>query len=83
MRFQDLLDDLAEPRWEHHTITTVARRVAALYETCPLCGWHVEGPMAGCPRCGGTGTVASKIGEETQTTAGLKHLADYLFREER
>jgi len=66
MRFQDLLDDLAEPRWEHHTITTVARRVAALYETCPDCEdgmvrW--AGVPDTCVRCEGTGAegVADKM----------------------
>ena len=69
----------------------VARRVAALYKKCPDCGgagyWvdlAPEGKIGGrCLRCAGTGLEASEVGQETQTTAGLKHLADYLFGEDR
>ena len=80
MRFQDLLDDLAEPRWEHHTITTVARRVAELYETCD--GWGEADCLGSdCRKCEGSLIVATPLAQKM--TRDPLTLADYLFGEER
>jgi len=94
MRLQDLLDDLAEPRWEHHTITTVARRIAALYEPCPDCdgsGWDhpqpaIDGERATCSYCSGTGAREAEMfptpyGATFGRTRYAMLLARYLFGE--
>ena len=94
MRLQDLIDDLAEPRWKHHTITTVARRIAALYKTCPDCGgagyWVDLGPdgkVGGvCDRCLGAGVEpterAGAYMDDDLNWFDPDGLARYLFGED-
>jgi hypothetical protein len=86
MRLQDLRDDLAhaesETGWLKAAgpLVIVARRLAALYDTCAGCGGNGYFTPGGeyegdervpCSRCGGTGMVASALWGRQAIEGGL------------
>jgi hypothetical protein len=100
MSLQALKDELAhaddqpwtEP-WPYKNALEVARRVAALYDTCPSCdgcGFYdpdgAFGESYTCNRCGGIGMVASETGWLHPAEIGPffdpASLARYLFGKE-
>ncbi len=79
MNLQDLKDDLAS--WTPAPALEVARRVAALYDTCPNChGGMMADGRYGCPRCGRTGLELSEEAHDRfGGCADWLELARYLF----